>query len=432
MASLDRLTAELRLGGIVRGRDLAARLGVSPPTLSRLVAAAGDQVCRLGRARASRYALTRLVPTLGTQLPVRRVDEAGTIHPFGVLRLLAGGRHWLERADGGGELFEGLPPFACDMSPQGYIGRGFSLLYPELGLPPRILDWNDDHRLIALARRGEDCVGNLIVGDESFSRFLATPLRPVPRNEFPECARRSLEGQPGSSAGGEQPKFGVCSEGHHFLVKFASGEPGSVTERWKDLLVCEREALAVIGAAGLPAAQVFDIDGIRFLQVERFDRVGERGRRGTLSLLAIGAEYLGYLESWTRAAGDLLRAGHIDADDARKMRWLDTFGQLIGNTDRHFGNLSFFWGEGDLLRLAPAYDMLPMVFAPQGTNIVDRRFEPRPPTAETFDVWPDAVRHAVSYWSRLAALDELTDEFRDVCRCCQESVEEVAARVPGS
>jgi hypothetical protein len=388
----------------------------------------------LGRGRASRYALTRSIPTLGTRLPVRRVDETGAIHPFGVIHLLAGGRHWLDRADGGGELFEGLPPFACDMSPQGYIGRSFSLLYPELGLPPRILDWNDDHRLIALARRGEDCVGNLIVGDESFSRFLAAPLRPFRRDEFPECARRSLEGQPGSSAGGEQPKFAVCSEGRHVLVKFASGEPGSVTERWKDLLVCEREALHVIGAAGFPAApaEVFDIVGIRFLLVERFDRVGIRGRRGTLSLSALGAEYLGYLDSWTKASGDLLRAGRIDAGDARRMCWLDTFGQLIGNTDRHFGNLSFFWGESEPLRLAPAYDMLPMVFAPQGTNLVDRRFEPRPPTAETFDVWPDAVRHAVAYWDRLAGLNELSSGFRELCRWCREAVEEVAARAPGA
>jgi hypothetical protein len=216
-------------------------------------------------------------------------------------------------------------------------------------------------------------------------------------------------------------------------VKFAGGEAEPVTQRWQDLLLCEREALEVIRAAGLPAAsaQVFDVGGIRFLEVERFDRVGTRGRRATVSLFGLAAEYLGNFDSWTRAAADLLGMGRIDADGARRMRWLDTFGQLTANTDRHFGNVTFFPGESGALRLAPAYDMLPMLFAPQGTNLVERRFEPQPPTAETFDVWPDAARHAAAYWDRLAGLNELSDGFRELCRRCREAVEALRARVPG-
>ncbi len=273
MASLDQLLSVLRLRRQASGKELAAELDISQPTLSRLVAAAGDRVCRMGRARATRYALTRTVSTLGTQVPIRQVDETGTIRPFGVLHLLAEGHHWLERDDGRGERFEGLPPFAWDMSPQGFIGRRFPALYPELGLPPRITDWNDDHRLIALARRGEDCVGNWIIGDESFSRFLASTIQPVRRDEYPEWARHSLEGQPGSSAGGEHPKFAVFSEGRHVLVKFASGEAGSVTQRWQDLLVSEQIAQERVREAGIPAAsaQVFDLEGARFLETERFD-----------------------------------------------------------------------------------------------------------------------------------------------------------------
>ncbi len=196
----------------------------------------------MGRARATRYALTRSIPTLGTQLPVRQVDEQGTIRPFGIIHLLANDRHWLERPQSKGELFEGLPHFAWDMSPQGYIGRNFSNVYPEVNLPRRISDWNDDHRLLALARRGEDCVGNLIIGDESLSRFLASSPQPVQRDQYAEFARQSLEGQPGSSAGGELPKFAILtSAGYHALVKFASGEAGPITQRLQDLLVCERE-----------------------------------------------------------------------------------------------------------------------------------------------------------------------------------------------
>jgi len=432
MASLDSLLEALRVRREASGKELASLLGISQATLSRLVAAAGDRICRLGRARATRYALTRSIPTLGTRLPVRKIDETGTMRPFGVLHLLANGRHWLERAAGKSERFEGLPHFAWDMSPQGYIGRAFSTLYPELELPPRISDWNDDHRLIALARRGEDCVGNLIIGDESFTRFLASTPQAVRRDEYPEHARRSLEGQPGSSAGGEQPKFGVYSEGRHVLVKFAGGEAGPITQRWQDLLVCERGALEVVRHAGIPAAsaQLFDREGTRFLEVERFDRVGPRGRKGLLSLFVLGAEYLGYLNNWTRASRDLLDAKRIDAEDARRMRWLDTFGQLIGNTDRHFGNLSFLVGESGTLQLAPAYDMLPMLLAPQGTNIVERPFEPRPPTADNFDVWSDAARHAVAYWGRLGESSELSSGMRVLCSCYRQAVEEIASRVP--
>ncbi len=38
---------------------------------------------------------------------------------------------------------------------------------------------------------------------------------------------------------------------------------------------------------------------------------------------------------------------------------------LIGNTDRHFGNVTLFDRYEGPFELAPAYDMLPMLFAPQ-------------------------------------------------------------------
>jgi hypothetical protein len=114
------------------------------------------------------------------------------------------------------------------------------------------------------------------------------------------------------------------------------------------------------------------------------------------------------------------------------MRWLDTFGQLIGNSDRHFGNLSFFLEGDGRFRLAPVYDMLPMLFAPVGADIVERRFEPSPPTADNLDVWPHAARCAVAYWGRLAASSELSSEFRERALRCQSAVEALASQVPGA
>lgn len=38
---------------------------------------------------------------------------------------------------------------------------------------------------------------------------------------------------------------------------------------------------------------------------------------------------------------------------------------LIANTDRHFGNVTLFDRYEGPFELAPAYDLLPMLFAPQ-------------------------------------------------------------------
>ncbi|WP_164017540.1 type II toxin-antitoxin system HipA family toxin YjjJ [Pyxidicoccus trucidator] len=428
MASVEQLLSVLGRQGPMQAAELAIQLGVSQPTLSRLITAAGEHVCRMGRGRATRYARTRALPELGGRLPVHRVDEAGRVRPYGVLHLLAGGGHWLEREEGEGEHFEGLPPFAADMSPQGYVGRSFSARYPELDLPARITDWNDDHCLVALARRGEDCVGDLILGEESLNRFLAEEPRPVHRDSYPELVRASLAGQPGSSAGGEQPKFMTYAEGRHVLVKFAGGDDGAAARRWKDLLTCEHLALQAVQAAGIPAAstRTLELGSHRFLEVERFDRVGVRGRKALLSLGAIDDEYFGHRDTWTRAARRMLEARLISEEDARRIRWLDTFGQLTGNTDRHFGNLSFFVEGPKQFRLAPVYDMLPMLFAPVDTNVIERPFVPRPPTADTLDVWPDAARHAAQYWAQLEHEPTLSDELREHCALYQSVVSTLA------
>lgn len=253
MTQLEQLLSVLGRLGVAQTKDLVRELGVSQPTVSRLLGAAGEHVCRMGQGRTTRYARTRALPGLGTRLPLFRVQETGHLERAGELHLLSAGRHWLKAPNGSGTLYEGLPPFAVDMSPQGYLGRTFSTLHPELRLPPRLADWTDDQCLIALARRGEDCVGNLILGEESLNRWLASPVEAVTRSAYEGLAHRSAQGQLGSSAGGEHPKFLTYAEGRHVLVKFAGSE-GAADQRWRDLLVCESLALEEVRAAGLDAA----------------------------------------------------------------------------------------------------------------------------------------------------------------------------------
>ena len=428
MERLDRLLGVLRRRGLLRGEEIQRELGISQPVMSRLMREAGPRVCRFGRSVATRYALPREIAGLGRHSPVFRVDERGHPNRHGVLHFLAGGGCWLERESGDGQSFPGLPPFVEDMRPQGYIGRGFPALYPELRLPGRIRDWSDDHQLIALAMRGEDCVGNLIIGEESLNRFLAGQPQPHTRADYPNLATGALAGQPGSSAGGEHPKFAVYSEGRHVLVKFASGD-GAAADRWRDLLVCEHLALEVLREAGVPVprSEWFDLDGSRYLEVDRFDRVSRQGRRGVISLYAINCHYLGDdFDNWSRASQRILKEPSLsmDAGHADRMVWLDTFGDLIGNTDRHFGNFCFFADEARQLALTPTpvYDMLPMVFAPTDANLVERQFAPRPPTALNLHLWHEVANHALKYWSRLCEEDGLSVGFRRISTGCRDTL----------
>ncbi len=428
MEKLDRLLGVLRRRGLLRGKEIQKELGISQPVMSRLMREAGIRVCRFGRSVSTRYALPREITGLGRHSPVMRVDEHGHPNRHGVLHFLTGGGCWLERESGDSQSFPGLPPFAEDMRLQGYIGRGFPALYPELRLPGRIRDWSDDHQLIALAMRGEDCVGNLILGEESINRFLSGQPQPRTRADYPNLATGTLTGQPGSSAGGEHPKFTTYSEGRHLLVKFASGD-GAAADRWRDLLICEHLALEVLRDAGVPVprSEWFDLDGSRYLEMERFDRVGKQGRRGVISLYAINCHYLGDdFDSWSRASRRILDEPclSLDAEHADRLVWLDTFGDLIGNTDRHFGNFCFFAEEARELALTPTpvYDMLPMVFAPTDANLVERQFAPRPPTALNLQLWHEVANHALGYWSRLCAEDGLSVGFRRIAAGCRDTV----------
>jgi len=434
MTDVETLLSELSRRRVARAAELRASLGISGPTLSRLVARAGERVLRMGSGRSTSYARTRAVEGLGRRLSIFRVDERGEASAAGLLHLLSEGQHWWESGRGG-RLFAGLPPALADMAPQGFLGHGFPARFPELGLPPRLGNWSDDHRLIALARRGEDCVGDLVVGDESLARALAAPLREVEPADYPKLAERAATDVAGSSAGGERPKFGAFARGRHLLVKFASGESAPSARRWRDLLWCEWKALELVATAGVPAstARWMDVEGWRFLEVERFDRIGARGRRAVISLGAIDNEHLGVGGDWITVVSQLVGPPFLlSPEDRRRVRWLDTFGQLIGNDDRHPGNLAFLAAPEGSLRLAPSYDMLPMILAPAAETLVNRRFVPAPPTGDSVDVWPDAAAWARRFWGEVAAQPVLSDQVRRFAEEAGAAVETLAGRVaPG-
>ena len=91
---------------------------------------------------------------------------------------------------------------------------------------------------------------------------------------------------------------------------------------------------------------------------------------------------------------------------------LATFGELIANTDRHFGNLAFFDRYDGRFALAPVYDMLPMLYAPEHGQLIERTFMPPPPTAQTLSVYARANALAQHHWRRVAADERVSAAFR--------------------
>ena len=402
---------ELRRG-VLKAADLRERLGVSAATLMRWVRQGGADVVRIGRARATRYGLRQLWPGLDTsRFPLFRITEDGTPESAGELVTLAVHQTvWMPE----GAASEGLPTELADARPSGFLGRLFAASHLDLRLPPRLADWSDHHILIAMSRRGEDLPGNLIVGDESFARWQALDIPAMTRHDYPALAEATIAGRPpGSSAGGERPKFGAFVDGRHVLVKFAvRGATGDVVaRRWCDLLVLEALALEAASSRGLSVARTAIVDTAShyFLESERFDRVGMRGR---IAVMTLAAAHDDPADPWARAAVLLGSAGRLSDEDARRLRWLDAFGALIANTDRHPYNVVFFT-EGATLRLAPAFDQVSMLYAPTADGQVPPRAFALPhATSDTLDVWDDARAAAREFWQQASDDPRVSEDVR--------------------
>ena len=331
------LQALRRHGGVATSAQLVDALGVSQPTVSRALAplVRAGRVRKVGAARSQRYLLPRAVAGVGDDIPILRVNTAGVPAPFGRMVPLVGGAFWVDEVDGVSERHDGLPWFLSDMRPQGFMGRNFAQLHPELQLPQDPRHWSDDDMLRALALRGEDLPGNLIVGDASLARFhtLSQRLaRAASPDDYPLLARSALQGQlPGSSAGGEQPKFCCVTQGRSVIVKFSGALDTPADQRTRDLLHCEHLALQVLARAGLPAApsQVFERAGRVFLESERFDRCAPwpddpagapPGRIGMVSLLVYDAQYVGEMDHWAATAQRMQARGLLTPEDRKSTR----------------------------------------------------------------------------------------------------------------
>lgn len=436
----DDLLRLLRERPRVGSAELCARMGgINRSTLARHVKALGGALISRGGSRRTRYALRRALRGDSTPLPLYRVDEQGRGNEVGHLHLtypegsapsLREDFPWPLDGDMADGWFDGLPYPLHDMRPQGFLGRNFAHCHAlDLAVSRNPDEWSEDDITFVLATLGYDLPGNFILGEMAYRRFLdhrqAAASRFMAEAEvaeaYPRMAAAALaHGDVGSSAGGEFPKFTagriVADRPVDVIVKFSGADDTPAVRRWADLLVCEHLALnAVAELLQVPAAEsaVLQHGGRTFLEVVRFDRHGTSGRSAVCTLQSLNAALIGSGGApWPKVAAALRQAGWLSEADAGCIALIWWFGQLIANTDMHEGNLAFRPG----LRLAPVYDMLPMLYAPlRSGELPAREFAPALPLPAEQPVWAAAAQAATEYWQRCSTDQRISAAFRQIC-----------------
>ncbi len=411
-------------------KEIQAATGLSQTAVARQLRDLGDNIIRLKGGRSPRYALTRNAFGGNNKLPLSIVDAYGNTVLAAFLRPLVPGGFYVEPATGMpplllGEskdgLYRDLPYFLLDLCPQGFLGqqiaKEMAAQSEDFPNDPRL--WNTNHIGSYLISNSDDLPGNLKFGEQALLRVRRKPTI-VSDEDYPALADSVMSGViPGSSAGGERPKFTAFSgnSSSHVIVKFSPKGDSDVARRWRDILITEFHATEAIHNTDNPAAEtrLFERDGRLFLESQRFDRSGEYGRMPMISLLSIDAEFTGLGSAWPQVFDALYKKNLISWQHVVDAEFLWYFGRLINNTDMHLGNLSLAI-EGNVFRLLPLYDMCSMGFAPKsGGEVPPYNFVPT--EQQRINIWEKTVRPikamAHDFWERVKNDERISVELRD-------------------
>lgn len=440
MQQLDR-AHELILGvlanrGIASSQDLQAATGKSQATVSRLLSDLSGRVVALGRARATRYGLPRLIRGYPAQQPLWWTDQSGSVRQFGLLTFLAGDLIHVESDFVQAPASRALPWYLAPLRAQGFLGRLHARRLEAAGLGGDPEQWSLESALFA-ALHLHDAPGAITIGD-SVRHEVPQPLETaqgLPRAEALDPLAQDVASTlpAGSAAGGEQPKFlATLDGGRHVIVKFTPPRGTPFGERWHDLLHAECLAARVLEKHGVEVSKSRVVEsGTRtYLVSDRFDRVGTAGRR---HVIYIGHAHDAFVPDryshWAATASALARQRRLSALDAERAAALLAFGRLIGNTDMHSGNLGLMTSLEDLSRgrftLAPLYAMLLMRWRPDaalGGAPDYLAFEPDPASASS-----PAAGPAMVFWGELEAHPRVSPELK---AAAGEMVRRIAAAWP--
>ena len=432
LALTEHLRALLAQGGAFTAQQLQAATGKSQPSISLGLNKLGADVCKLGAARSTRYALTQTILGLPAHQTLTWTTPEGRQQNFGSLHFLQGGQVYVrsQMGESGAKSADWLSPpgqlpwFLQTLRPQGFLGRQLTRLRPDFPADPDT--WRIEQVLYMAVNHAGDPPGALHLG-ETRGNFVAEAQWPLTERatHFDTLAHAVTQTLPAaSSAGGEQPKFltevhGPDGQHQHLIVKFSPPRGTPFGERWHDLLHLEHLALAVLADNGVAVASthIVESDARTYLVSERFDRVGQQGKRHVVPAAAVHDAFVHTpRQHWVATCEALavqkkLTRAHVDTVASAYL-----FGQAIGNTDMHFGNLSFF--VDDVLQPAlvptPVYDMLPMLWRP-GIHSGELDARPVQPQAQPpgYAALACEVRAwAITYWERAASLPALSDALR--------------------
>lgn len=291
------------------------------------------------------------------------------------------GRSYLERANavpiyepelplrqGGHEPIDGLDHFSClrDAAPDAWGRRVIEnrLFGRREGVAGGEVDES-----AYLLHSGSDRTGAMDF-QESASEYIPRELGAASLAELHEAAERLATHQPippeleealnhGTSIGGARPKAAITGEDAKYVAKF------SISTDNFQIVKAEYVAMTLAARLGMNVAEVSlqKAAGKDVLLVKRFDRQLDTSgwcRRSMVSALTV----LGLDEKWAREATypnlvDQVRMhGLAFKKDATELFSRLVFNVLIGNTDDHARNHSFFV-EGNTIHLTPAYDITP-------------------------------------------------------------------------
>ena len=112
-----RLLAYLATG-IRTYDDIQKRLGLSQPTVSRLIASLSEEIVVIGKARARRYTSRRDVRGLGGDFPVFRINRDGNASSDGVLSAIGHDEYLWQPKIGEAVASKSLPWFLADLRPE--------------------------------------------------------------------------------------------------------------------------------------------------------------------------------------------------------------------------------------------------------------------------------------------------------------------------
>lgn len=417
--------------GPATSKEIQVHTGLSQTAVARQLRNIGSGVIKLQNGRTPMYALTRNAFGGDDKLPLSMVDAHGNTVLAAFIRPLAHGGLYVEPATGMpplllGEskngIYKDLPYFLLDLAPQGFLGRQIAeeMANQISDFPTDPRHWNTNHIGRYLVSNGDDLPGNFKFGEQALLRVRRKPVY-TSENDYPELANSVMRGViPGSSAGGEQPKFTAFCGNRlaHVIVKFSPQGDNDVARRWRDILITEFHATEAIHAKNFPAAEtrLIENDGRLFLESQRFDRTGEYGRMSMISLQSIDAEFIGLGSGWPQVMNALHKKDLVSWQHVYDVECLWSFGRLINNTDMHLGNLSLAI-EGNVFRLLPLYDMCSMGFAPKsGGEVPPYNFVPSEPKSvnRLNDVTiTDIKEMARDFWNRVASDDRISAEFRN-------------------